>query len=193
MIYQTAFLCGFLPPSGLFTCCAVSSGCFFPRICMASPLTSSSVLCFVLSRSVVSDSLRPHGLQPTRLLCPCGFSRQEYWSGLPCPPPGDLPKLGITPRSPTLQAYSMSSKSLLKCYLIRGAFPGHLSSLHGLPLPPPILLPLPTFFPTGLTPLWYSKYFLTYFVHSVCFITRMKFCKGTTLVYPAPKTMTDTE
>ena len=23
-----------------------------------------------------------------------GFSRQEYWSGLPCPPPGDLPKLG---------------------------------------------------------------------------------------------------
>ena len=34
------------------------------------------------SRSVVSDFLRPHGLQPTRLL-PMGFSRQEYWSGLP--------------------------------------------------------------------------------------------------------------
>ena len=28
-----------------------------------------------------------------------GFSRQEYWSGLPCPPPGDLPALGIEPRS----------------------------------------------------------------------------------------------
>ena len=27
------------------------------------------------------------------------FSRQEYWSGLPCPPPGDLPNLGITPAS----------------------------------------------------------------------------------------------
>ena len=26
-----------------------------------------------------------------------GFSRQEYWSGLPCPPPGDLPNLGIKP------------------------------------------------------------------------------------------------
>ena len=26
-----------------------------------------------------------------------GFSRQEYWSGLPCPPPGDLPSLGIKP------------------------------------------------------------------------------------------------
>ena len=28
-----------------------------------------------------------------------GFSRQEYWSGLPCPPPGDLPDSGIEPRS----------------------------------------------------------------------------------------------
>ena len=27
-----------------------------------------------------------------------GFSRQEYWSGLPCPPPGDLPNTGIKPR-----------------------------------------------------------------------------------------------
>ena len=32
-----------------------------------------------------------------------GFSRQEYWSGLPCPPPGDLANPGIKPRSPTLQ------------------------------------------------------------------------------------------
>jgi len=28
-----------------------------------------------------------------------GFSRQEYWSGLPCPPPGDLPYPGIEPAS----------------------------------------------------------------------------------------------
>ena len=28
-----------------------------------------------------------------------GFSRQEYWSGVPCPPPGDLPDLGIEPLS----------------------------------------------------------------------------------------------
>ncbi|CAI9153348.1 unnamed protein product [Rangifer tarandus platyrhynchus] len=32
------------------------------------------------------------------------FSRQEYWSGLPFPSPGDLPDPGIEPRSPTLQA-----------------------------------------------------------------------------------------
>ena len=31
-----------------------------------------------------------------------GFSRQEYWSGLPCPPPGDLPDPGIEPASPSL-------------------------------------------------------------------------------------------
>ena len=35
----------------------------------------------VLSCSVVSNSMWPHGLYPTRLLCPWGFSRQEYWSG----------------------------------------------------------------------------------------------------------------
>ena len=31
-----------------------------------------------------------------------GFSRQEYWSGLPFPPPGDLPDPGIEPRYPAL-------------------------------------------------------------------------------------------
>ena len=36
-----------------------------------------------------------------------GFSRQEYWSGLPCPPSGDLPDPGIEPRSPALQADSL--------------------------------------------------------------------------------------
>ena len=38
------------------------------------------------------------------------FSRQEYWSGLPFPSPGDLPDPGIKPRSPALQADSLSSK-----------------------------------------------------------------------------------
>ena len=33
-----------------------------------------------------------------------GFFRQEYWSGLPCPPPGDLPYPGIEPRSPESSA-----------------------------------------------------------------------------------------
>jgi len=36
-----------------------------------------------------------------------GFSRQEYWSGLPFPSPGDLPDPGIEPRSPELMADSL--------------------------------------------------------------------------------------
>ena len=39
-----------------------------------------------------------------------GFSRQEYWSGLPFPSPGDLPDPGTEPRSPTLQADSLPSE-----------------------------------------------------------------------------------
>ena len=54
--------------------------------------------------------LRPHGLQPARCLCPWGFSRQEYWSGLPCPLPGDLPNPGIEPRSPALWADSLPTE-----------------------------------------------------------------------------------
>ena len=64
----------------------------------------------VLGRSVVSNSLRPRGLQHSRLLCPWGFSRQEHWSGSPCPPPGDLPSPGIEPRSPALQADPLPSE-----------------------------------------------------------------------------------
>ena len=72
--------------------------------------------CAVLSCSVVSDSLWLHGLQPARLLCPWGFSRQEYWSGLPYPPPGNLPNPGIKLGSPALPAdfYQLSYQGSLK-------------------------------------------------------------------------------
>ena len=43
-----------------------------------------------------------------------GFSRQEYWSGMPCPPPGDLPNTGIEPMSPALQADSLPAEPLGK-------------------------------------------------------------------------------
>ena len=39
-----------------------------------------------------------------------GFSRKEYWSGLSCPPPGDLPDPGIEHRSPALQAASLPTE-----------------------------------------------------------------------------------
>ena len=73
-----------------------------------------------------------------------GFSRQEYWSGLPCPPPGDLPDLGIklaSPVSPVLQTDSLPLEPLGKpgqnpwvsCHsLLQGIFPIQESN-PGLP------------------------------------------------------------
>ena len=39
-----------------------------------------------------------------------GFSRQEYWSGLPFPSPGDLPNPGIEPGSPAFQADALTAE-----------------------------------------------------------------------------------
>ena len=78
------------------------------------------------------DSLRPYGVadQASQSM---GFSRQEYWSGLPLPSPGDLPDPGIEPGSPALEADALTAEppiegsnlSLLK-RLPRG--PGKISS-----------------------------------------------------------------
>ena len=88
------------------TCMAESTSC--------SPETITTLivnwLCAMLTHAVLSNSLQLHGLLPTRLLCPWGFSRQKYWSGLPCSPPGDLPNPGIEPRSPALQVDSLPSE-----------------------------------------------------------------------------------
>ena len=59
-----------------------------------------------------------------------GFSRQEYWSGLPFPSPGDLPNPGIEPRSPTLQADALNSEppgKPLKTYMLELK---HTEELH---------------------------------------------------------------
>ena len=55
-------------------------------------------MCACSVTSVMSDSAT---LWTVAHLAPpsMGFSRQEYWSGLPCPPPGDLPNPGIEPAS----------------------------------------------------------------------------------------------
>ena len=58
-----------------------------------------------------------------------GFSRQEYWNGLLCPPPGDLPNPGNEPTSPALQVDSLPSEP-----------PGQLSLPSQLSWPPPFLL-----------------------------------------------------
>ena len=59
-----------------------------------------------MSSSVLSASLQCSYQVPLSI----GFSRQEYWSGLPFPSPEDLPNPGIESRSPALQADSLLSE-----------------------------------------------------------------------------------
>ena len=46
-----------------------------------------------------------------------GFSRQEYWSGLPYPSSGDLPDPGIEPRSPALQADALTTEPRCRYFI----------------------------------------------------------------------------
>ena len=62
----------------------------------------AALLGLLFSGSVLSDSLRPHGLQPASLLYPWDFPGKKHWSGLPFPSSGDLPDPGIGPASPAL-------------------------------------------------------------------------------------------
>ena len=55
------------------------------------------------------------------------FSRQDYWSGLPFPSPGDLPDPGIKPRSPALQADSLPSEPPSVC--MQGCLPPAASTV----------------------------------------------------------------
>ena len=63
---------------------------------------------------VLAQSCLTLGVTPWTVACQTplsiGFSRQVYWSELPCPPPGDLPDPGIEPGAPALQADSLLSK-----------------------------------------------------------------------------------
>ena len=70
---------------------------YYMRVCV----------CVCVSRSVVSNSLRPHGRQPGQAPLSMEFSRPEYWSGLPCPSPGDLPDPGVGCWPPASQADSL--------------------------------------------------------------------------------------
>ena len=63
-----------------------------------------------VSHSVLSDSLGTmYWTVAHQAPLSMEFSRQEYWSGLPFPFPGDLPDPGIEPGSPALQADSLPS------------------------------------------------------------------------------------
>ena len=76
----------------------MSLGKPLPRWSRRGHLNTICMLFFPLVWAVLSCSVRPFP-SPPRLLCPWGCSRLEYWSGLPCPPPRDLPNQGSNPAS----------------------------------------------------------------------------------------------
>ena len=73
-------------------------------------LLSDSLCVLCLVAQACPNLWGPMHCSPPLILCPWGFSRQEYWSGLPCCPPGDLPNPGIKPRSSTFQADSLPTE-----------------------------------------------------------------------------------
>ena len=73
-------------------------------VCVRAPVHAHP-----FSHSVVSDSLRPHGLTvPHQSPLSMAFSRQEYWIGLPFPTPGNLPKPGM--EAETLASSALAGK-----------------------------------------------------------------------------------
>ena len=76
-------------------------------LCYAKSLQSCSTLCNPMDCSCQA---------PLSM----GFARQEYWNGLPCPAPENLPNLGIKPMSPALQVNSLLPSHLgnLLIYLV---------------------------------------------------------------------------
>ena len=79
-------------------------------------ITSSWVLLKLMAIELVMPSNHLILCHPLLLLpsifppLSMGFSRQEYWNGLPFPSPGDLPKPGIELMSPALQANSLPTE-----------------------------------------------------------------------------------
>ena len=77
----------------------MSKGIHFPNIFLLKVKSLSHVQFFATPWTVAYQA--PPSIE---------FSRQEYWSGLPFPSPGDLPDPGIKPRSPTLQEDALPSE-----------------------------------------------------------------------------------
>ena len=84
-----------------------------------------------VSHSVVSDSLRPHGLWPARLLCPWDSSGKN--TGVDCHSllQRIFPTQGIKPGSPALQADSLSSEPQGYCYCPRTHGPAQTNYSSG--------------------------------------------------------------
>ena len=72
------------------------------------------MLCYICvdAKSLQScQTVRPYGLTVRQTPLSMGFSRQEYWRGLPCPPPEDLP-------NPVVESTSLTSPALASGFFI---------------------------------------------------------------------------
>ena len=91
------------------------AGGFFttePEPLLWTQLHIATTWCCVPLDAVMSGSFELCGLQLARLHLSMGFSRQEYWTGLPFPSPGNLPNPGIKPAS--LMSLELDLKSFFK-------------------------------------------------------------------------------
>ena len=89
---------------------------WFTMLCLFQ-VCSKMIQLWKNSQIVMSDSAIPWIVAcPTPLSME--FPRQEYWSGLPFPSPGDLPNLGIKPESPAWQVNSLSSEPPCWCPIL---------------------------------------------------------------------------
>ena len=90
-----------------------------PSLVLPGTLSQAGILCVCVCVTQSCPTLcDPHELQEETTLAPAarqaplslGFSRREYWSGLPFPSPGDLPNAGIKPESPMFQGDFLPSE-----------------------------------------------------------------------------------
>ena len=106
------------------------------------------------------------------------FSRQEYWSGLPFPSPGDLPNPGIKPGSPSLQADSLSSEPPGKPIYI--LIPLKCKHLRASPM-------IISFNPTVFLTIWFfsfsSKWPYREIIHQQ--VNMFRFCRSSVLIFSA--------
>ena len=113
--------------SRLFVSLCLGSG-FSHLFVVSSEFLFGRCVCHCLVAQSCPTRCHPMDCKPTRLLCLRGFSRQEYWSGLPSSPPGDLPDPEMEPTSPALAGRFFTTeppgKPLLKC------LPTHRRNAH---------------------------------------------------------------
>ena len=104
------------PKSPLGSCIRVSS------TCVSTQAYRHTRAC-VLSRFSHVQLFSTHWTVACQAPLSMGFSRQEYWCGLPCPPPGDLPNSGTEPKS-------LTSPALVGMFFTTGKPGTHLHTSH---------------------------------------------------------------